>query len=82
MRNAHILHAPSLSHRVAEVRNKKQKLRNDILDFLEERKLAFPPGQVSRAGETFITCLVDIHRLHIKTEHIKANVLFFVTYFL
>ena len=29
-----------------------------------------------------ITCLVDIHRLHIKTEHIRANVLFFVAYFL
>ena len=35
MRNARILYAPSLPHRVAEVWNKKQKLHNDILDFLK-----------------------------------------------
>lgn len=43
-----------------EVRNKKQQLRNDLLDFLAERELIFPRGQVSSSGEAFISSLVNM----------------------
>lgn len=55
MRNAHVLYAPSVPHRIADVQNKKQKLRNDFIDFLEEGELTFPSGQVSRAGEALLS---------------------------
>ena len=60
MSSARRLYAPSLPQRVEVVRNKKQRLRNDFLDFLEEKDLVFPAAQASSTGEVFVSCLVNI----------------------
>ena len=59
MTSARRLYASSLPEKV-EIRNKKHQLRNDLLDFLAEKELVFPTGQVSTAGEAFVSCLVNI----------------------
>ena len=58
MASSRRLYAPSLPCRV-EIRNKKHKLRNDLLDFFDEKELVIPSGQVSSSGETFVASLVN-----------------------
>ena len=42
-----------------EVRNKKQQLRNDLIDFLADKELSSPSGKVTSTGEGFVSCLVS-----------------------
>ena len=58
MASSRRLYAPSLPCQV-EIRNKKHKLRNDLLDFFDEKELVIPSGQVSSSGETFVASLVN-----------------------
>ena len=51
---------PSLPRRVTRVTNKKQQLRNDIIDYLEVHNLTWCAQQVATEGERFVACLVDL----------------------
>ena len=51
---------PSLPRRVTRVTNKKQQLRNDIIDYLEAHNLTWCAQQVATEGERFVACLVDL----------------------
>ena len=59
MNSARQLQAPSLPNRISEVTNQKQKLRNDVIHFLEGRQLAWQRSEVVGVGEGFVKALVD-----------------------
>ena len=59
MNSARQLQAPSLPNRISQVTNQKQKLRNDVILFLEGIQLAWQRSEVVGVGEVFVKALVD-----------------------
>ena len=51
---------PSLPQKVPLVKNKKQQLHNDLIDYFERNNMTWSAHQVAAEGEKFVSCLVDL----------------------
>ena len=51
---------PSLPQRISLVKNKKQQLHNDLIDYFEKKNMTWSAHQVAAEGEKFVSCLVDL----------------------
>ena len=59
MNSARSLQALSLPTQISEVRNQKQKLYNDVIEFFKELQLKWKPSDVAGIGNSFLKVLVD-----------------------
>ena len=59
MNNTRNLTTPSLPSKISEVGNQKQKLHNDVIDFLPRREISWKPNEVDCVGKVFLKVLVD-----------------------
>ena len=50
----------SLPIQVTQVINRKQQLRNDIIDYLDKHNMTWCAQQVATEGVRFVACLVDL----------------------
>jgi hypothetical protein len=56
--SARSLQALSLPTRISHVTNQKQKLHNDVIEFLERRQLKCKQSDVAGVGNSFLKCLI------------------------
>lgn len=59
MRNSRLLMQPTLPSTIADPRNKKQQLRNDVICFLSTRGLKWRASEIASSGEAFMKAIVD-----------------------
>jgi hypothetical protein len=57
--SARSLQALSLPTRISQVTNQKQKLHNDVIEFLERRQLKCKQSDVAGVGNSFLKVMVD-----------------------
>ena len=59
MRSLRLHLRPALPPTIAEPRNKKQQLHNDLISFLSKKHLKWHAGEIASSGETFMKTMVD-----------------------
>ena len=59
MRGSRLLAQPTLPSTIAEPRNKKQQLRNDVISFLSNQELKWHGSEIPSSGEAFMKAMVD-----------------------
>ena len=59
MRGSRLLAQPTLSSTIAEPRNKKQQLRNNVISFLSNQDLKWHGSKIPSSGEAFVKAMVD-----------------------
>jgi len=59
MRSSRLLAQPTLPSTIAEPKNKKQQLRNDVISFLSNKYLKWHGSEIPSSGEAFVKAMVD-----------------------
>ena len=59
MRGSRLLAQRTLPSTIAEPRNKKQHLRNDVISFLSNQELKWHGSEIPSSGEAFMKAMVD-----------------------
>ena len=59
MRSSRLLGQPTLPPKIAEPKNKKQQLRNDVISFLSNKELKWHGSEIPSSGEAFMKAMVD-----------------------
>ena len=59
MRSSRLLAQPTLPSTIAEPKNKKQQLRNDVISFLSNKGLKWHGSEIPSSGEAFVKAMVD-----------------------